>query len=603
MKFGGRSGQKIRSNAQDFNVMDTSAANGYIVAVEGGGGFRVTGSQGAGFTVIHDKQRFDVGGASSADEAISEYAAQAGMTIKDVTPDYSAGDYVRGGIRGATMGAGMGFPFGGPTGSLVGAPAGMVGELATMGLEEQGVGGAGSFAGGMAADVGTSIALRRPSAGLMRRIPGAQELTERGIEALGKGGVFKRFLSRNWAAEATGTSERQAAKLITDLPTPSPTSHNPAVEVAESIRSGHQMMDDVYQSARRQAEKETMGSYGSTEGVVRKANELLEDFAHMDEIPSVLRNAAGLPGEMTLREAENIRKGVGSAYAKSQLPQSNAGRIPHYSRMKEFYDPLDDVLEDVAAHSEQGERAVGATRKMREARKAMHEKAPETGLMHRYIIGQGRMDNAQKALDRILSSDMAVAEVKKIRGMMAGVGDDLALRRVAVVHVLQRRLGMAADAVASNRQAGSSAIGKASAEAAGLTEILGTRGYGNLMDILDDVASPGRRAPRFPGGRGTSRLLMILAGGAGAGGMAGDSSGAKVAGAVLALGGVAEAFMRQNGKEAVANLGLSALVDPDIYRQVVLGATVGNAEAAAVRLGQTLIRRGLMTEDELGGDG
>jgi hypothetical protein len=123
------------------------------------------------------------------------------------------------------------------------------------------------------------------------------------------------------------------------------------------------------------------------------------------------------------------------------------------------------------------------------------------------------------------------------------------------------------------------------------------------MDILDDVASAGRGSTpfsaRMPTGGGMSRLLFILAGGAGAGGTVSPEAGA----AVLALGGVAEAFMRQNGKEAVANLALTALTDADIYRAIAMGASANNVEAAAVRLGQTLVRRGLFTEGELGGDG
>jgi hypothetical protein len=128
------------------------------------------------------------------------------------------------------------------------------------------------------------------------------------------------------------------------------------------------------------------------------------------------------------------------------------------------------------------------------------------------------------------------------------------------------------------------------------------------MDILDDVARAGRgKTPfsaRMPMGReGMSMHLMILASAAGVGGAASDSIGAKAAAAVLALGGIVEAFMRQNGREATANLALGALTDADIYRQIAVGANVKNAEAAAVRLGQTLVRRALFTEDELGGDG
>jgi hypothetical protein len=604
-KFSGRSGMKIMSNAQDFNVMDTTASNGYIVTLEGGGGFRIEGSPGEGFVLIRDNERFDVGGASSAEEAIEAYQAQTGEKIESVTPDYSVGDYGRGAIRGATLGGAMGLPLGGPVGGAVGAPAGAAGEMTAMGLEEGGYGGGAQFGGSAAVDLGISAIQRRPTASLMRRIPGVQDAIESGVEYLGKGGKIKQFLSRNWAAESTGYAERQAGKLITDLPTPSPTSHNPAVEVVESIRSGHQMMDDVYQSARRQAEKETLGSYGSTESLTRKSGELLEDFKHLDEIPSVLRNSAELPGEITLREAENIRKGVGSAYAKSQLPLDRGG-IPHYKRMGEMYEPLDDVLEDITAHSEMGERSVGAMREMREARKVMHQKSPESGAMYRYMIGSERMDNAQKALDRILSSDKAVAEVKMIRGMMGGIGDDIALRRSAIIHVLQRRLGVQADAVASSAPSAGAAIGKASAEEAGLVEILGIRGYGNLTDILDDVSSAGGKSKTLMGklrGSGNSRLLMILAGSAGMGGAYSDSAGGKVAAAVLGLGSVFEAFMKQNGREATANLALSALVDPDVYRLAVLGGMVNNAEAAAVRLGQTLVRRGLFAADELGGDG
>ncbi len=314
---------------------------------------------------------------------------------------------------------------------------------------------------------------------------------------------------------------------------------------------------------------------------------------------SVLKKAAQAGDQITLGEAENIRKGVGAAYARSELPRA-AGGIPHYSGMKELYEPLDDVLTDIAEHSESGERAVGAVRKMREARKAMHKAAPEGGAMYRTLIGEGQMDNAQKALDRIFSSDKAVAEVKLIRGMMSGVGDDIALRRAAIAHVLQRSSGMGAGTVAAQSATGGAAIKRASSESAALTEILGVRGFGNLMDILDDVAGAGG-GTRLSSGRSMSlsRLLIILAGSAGMGTVVDPKLGA----AVLGLGAVVESFMRQNGKEAVGKLALSALADADIYRLVTMGATVRNAEAAAVRLGQTLVRRGLFTADELGGDG
>ena len=594
MKFAGRAGQKIRSNnAPDLNLMSTLPSNGFIIATM-------------------DGRTFLARGAKSADEALAEFQRKNGalMQVESVRPDYSGGDYARGAARGAVIGGAMGLPMGGPVGAGTGALGGAAGELAGMGIGEMGVGTAGQFGGSLAADIGTSIATRRPTAGLARRIPGVMEATEKGIEYLGKGGAIKRFLGRNWGAEATGYTQRQAGKAITDLPLPSAVdpatgvASNPALEVATSLRSAHQMMDDVYQEAAEQAKKETMGSYGRTEGLVRKATELEEAFNYLDEVPKVLRQAAELPGEITLQEAENIRKGVGAAYAKGQLPLAEGG-IPHYKEMAGLYGPLDNVLEDIASHSESGETAVDAVKKMRGARKAMHKAAPEGELMYRHLIGKGRMDNAQKALDKILSSDRAVSEVKKMRGLMSGVGEDIALRRAAIVHVLQRRLGQQADSVLASPQTGGAAIGKASAEAAALTEILGIRGYANLMEILEGVASPGRGSRKFsarlPTGTdgGMSRLLFILAGGAGAGGTISPEAGA----AVLAMGGVVESFMRQNGKEAVANLALSALTDPDIYRQIAMGAGVKNAEAAAVRLGQTLLRRGLFTEDELGGDG
>jgi hypothetical protein len=532
-----------------------------------------------------------------------------GNQIKRVSPDYTAGDYAHGAKRGAALGGVMGLPFGGPTGAGVGMLAGGAGEMAAMGLEELGVGGGGQFAGSLAADLGMSALSRGQVAKLVRHIPGAQEFTERGIEYLGRGvpwdsvsGAVKRFLGRNWQAEASGYAGRQAGKAIAELPTPGTT--DPAVEVAESVRSGHEYMDDVYQEARKQAEKETLGMYGSAESLIRKSDELLQQFEYMDEVPSVLRRAADLPEQITLQQAENIRHGVGGAYQRGTVDP----KVPYYRKIAgKMYEGLEETLDDIGASSEIGETSVEAVKKMRAARKAMHVKAPEGSLMYRSMIGGNRMDNAQKALDRIFSSDRAVAEVKLIRGMMDNVADDIALRRAAIVHVLQRRAGMGAEAVASSPKSGGAAIGKASSEGMALTEILGERGYGNLMDILDDVARSGRGqtpfSARMPLGReGMSRHLLILAGASGAGGFAGDSVGAQVAAAVLALGGVVEAFMRQNGKEAVANLALSALVDPDIYRQIAIGAGVKNAEAAAVRLGQTVVRRALFTEGELGGE-
>jgi hypothetical protein len=580
--------------APDPRYLNTDRSPSDLFGTEPSKGFIIT---------TMDSKKFHIEGASSAEEAIAEFQSRSGglMQIESVTPDYSGADYAKGAARGAVMGGAMGLPMGGPVGGAVGAGGGAAGEMVAMGIEEAGMGGAGQFAGSMAADIGVSALARRPTASLLRRVPGVQEATEKGIEYLGKGGAGKRFLSRNWAAESSGYAARQAGKAISDLPTPGVT--DPAVEVGESVRSGHQYMDDVYQSARKQAQKETLGMYGSAEGVIRKSDELLQQFEYMDEVPSVLRKAAKLPQDITLQEAENLRKGVGAAYSRGVVDP----KVPHYRKTAALYEPLDETLDDIASHSDIGETSVQAVKKMREARKAMHQQAPESGLMYRTMISEGRMDNAQKALDRIFSSDRAVAEVKLIRGMMGDAADDIALRRAAITHVLQRRVGMGAQAVASSPQSGGAAIGKASSEAMALTEILGERGYGNLMDILDDVARPGRGSTPFSARMpmaqsGMSKPLLILAGASGAGGVAGDSTAAQVGGAVLALGGIVEAFMRQNGREAVANLALAALVDPDIYRQIAIGAGARNAEAAAVRLGQTLVRRVLFTEDEIGGE-
>jgi len=516
-------------------------------------------------------------------------------------PNYSFGDYAGGVARGGAMGAAAGLLMGGPVGMITAGLGGMVGEPIAMALEERGTGFLGQMGGSSVADLAMTALSRKHAAKGVLKLPGVREFTEKTVESLSKGGVVKRFLGRNWAAESTGYGQRQAGKLITDLPTPSPAGTNPAVEVGEQVRSGHQMLDDIYQGNRRQAQRESLGVTGSTASLRRKSGELLEQFKYLDDTPTVLKRAANVPEQISLREAENLRRGVGSAYARGvdrSLPSYN----PDYKQVGDLYGGLDDTLDDIASSSAAAGRSVDAQVAMRESRKAMHKAAPEGDRLFSTMIGSGRMESAQKALSRILSSDRSVTEVKNIRALMENVGDDIALRRAAVLHILQARIGMQADDIAKNvASTGRSRFGKASSETMGLTEVLGERGFGNIMDILDGLDAPAK------GGLvpATSRMLLILAGAGGAG-VHSAEGGAAAAGsavaAVLALGGVLEAFMRQNGRESVEKLAQSALLDMDIYRIVAMGASVNNAEAAAVRLGQTLVRRGLFTADELGGD-
>jgi len=499
------------------------------------------------------------------------------------TPDYDWQDYAGGFGKGAAIGGAMGLPFGGPAGGLTGAAAGGVGEVASMGLNQMGFGGGTQMGGSMLADAGMSMVSRRHAAKMAMKIPGVRGFTEDAIEYLGKGeawdsvgGAVKRFLGRNWAAESTGMAQRQAGKLVSDLPSPPPAGTNPVVDVGEQVRSGHQMMNDTYQGARRQAEKETMGMRGRAEPVIRKSEELLDRFTHMDDTPKVLSDGAALPSEIGLHEAENFRGAAG--------------------QYDELHGPYDQVLDDLTSTADEYGPAAESVRKMRGAREAVEQSAPESSGTYQYLIGKGRSDNASKALERILSSDMSVTEVKRIRSLMNSVGDDIALRRAAVIHILQRRLGEQAASVAGSPQVGElmSLGGRSSSESAALTEILGERGFGHLEDLIT-ASKAGKQGGKT--GAIASRMLLYLAGAS-----YGSTLSPTATTAVLALGGVVEAFMRQNGKQGVAKLAVAALLDADIYRAVTMGAAVNNAEAAAVRLGQTLVRRGLFTEDELGGD-
>jgi hypothetical protein len=343
--------------------------------------------------------------------------------------------------------------------------------------------------------------------------------------------------------------------------------------------------------------------YGQSEPVRARARGLLEDLEDAEHVPNVIRRAADLPDVIPLSRIRNLLSSIAEAERIGRVVPEKA----RYRLATGLRGPLDEVMDDIAGHTGMGAAAVPALRTARAATARMHEAAPIGSAVYEDLVGPEPMANAQMALDRILASDRPLDDIRRLRGLISGTARDVWLRRAAIVHILQRRVGTQAAEVGVSPQTSGAAAGKASAQQEGLIQILGQRGYDHLIGLLDDASGAARDglkfSPRMPKGHGMNitQALLVAAGAIGSGGGAIAGSGMSTGiGVSLAVGTLLVRFAQRNGREAVANLALAALTDPDVYRMVQRAGATGTIEEAIEMLSAAAVRRGLMTREEVG---
>jgi hypothetical protein len=329
------------------------------------------------------------------------------------------------------------------------------------------------------------------------------------------------------------------------------------------------------------------------------AAELGHDMRFLEDKPSIFGKIEAEGGDMSIEDINAARLGVGDAVRRGAIDRN----VPQWKRLASLYEPLDAMEDKIIEHAgERGHNAVMAAREMRATKRAMHKAAPAGTQLEAGMIWKGGKDVAHKVMAKVFQGDYAAEEVKLIRKLLTGPGEQIHLRRAAVNFILKP------DTPRTARAAMNALL---DAEPA-LTEALGKRGVAALKKNLKAVSEGARGdlifSPRMPKGRDTySQMSTFLLMGMGVGGTQTARAGGEVSMETMAatavpaaVYGVWQAFQSRFGKEALANLALTGLIDVDIRRMLEMGAkSASNTQVVVNRIAKALVDRGHFTAEEL----
>lgn len=478
----------------------------------------------------------------------------------------------------------------GPVGVVTGIVTGIAGEKAAQTVEAKVGGKRGALAGagaGLATDAALTLLLNRgkPSGGLLRRVEelrpkvrAGKMLSEAGLTQIGPEGatelgelVVRGYDALEQAEKAAWDAARQSASAVE-------VSSAPVKKAARDVLQRMRLEPEKSQAAQLILGKDSLGKPN-----IGDKMEIEEARAVLSSVSEDLRLAAIKP--------ELKRRGVGAAELRAATNQ---------------------VLDDIGR---QAPDAVDALRAARTASAKKHAAIPERSVLYKVLVGEGAMDQPEKAFQTILSSRQPVQEIRRVRKLLAASSPadqamaERALKRIAISEFFGRVSGATGEI--APRSTGAAAA-RGEARSAVLREILGRKGFERIQKINRELyeSTRGKRRKLLPevltrqspgqgGGIVTTETglggVVGAALGYGLGGPQGAAAGAlAVGGSVKALRSIAERI----GPIATRSLAIEALLDPDVMKIITKARTDSRAVTSAI---ETLARRGILDWREVTG--